>query len=107
MKLTKNQTVGEEIANSISHGIMVLFGIAVLLTLIIRSGYNPYKLSGAIIYGFSVTLLYIFSCIYHALGNGKAKWSVFKRLDHLSIYLLIGGTYAPILLNLSSINNHV
>jgi hemolysin III len=62
---------------------------------------------GAIIYGISVTLLYLFSCLYHALGNNNAKWKVFKRFDHISIYLLIGGTYAPILLGLSTLNYHV
>ncbi|GHU28875.1 hypothetical protein FACS1894152_6960 [Bacilli bacterium] len=67
------QTLGEEIANSISHGIMALFGMGVLTLLIIESGSNPYKLAGGIIYGSAITLLYTFSCIYHALGNNKAK----------------------------------
>ncbi|GHU32339.1 hypothetical protein FACS1894166_05470 [Bacilli bacterium] len=67
------QTLGEEIANSISHGVMALFGMGVLVLLIIESGSNPYKLVGGIIYGSAVTLLYTFSCIYHALGDNKAK----------------------------------
>ncbi|GHU47702.1 hypothetical protein FACS1894218_2680 [Bacilli bacterium] len=67
------QTHGEEIANSISHGIMALFGIAVLIVLIVKSGSDAYKLVGAIIYGSSIILLYTVSSIYHALGNNKAK----------------------------------
>jgi hemolysin III len=45
--------------------------------------------------------------LYHALGNNAAKWKVFKRFDHISIYLLIGGTYAPILLGLETLQNPI
>jgi hemolysin III len=68
----RKQTIGEEIANAISHGVMAIFGIFILIMLILRS-HSSQQLMGAIIYGISVTLLYLFSCLYHALGNNNAK----------------------------------
>jgi hemolysin III len=58
------QTFGEELGNGISHGLMAFLGIAILIVLLVRSYDGPH-IAGAIIYGISVTLLYIFSCIYH------------------------------------------
>ncbi len=96
MSNKRKQTIGEEIANAISHGIMGIFGIVALILLILRSN-TIREYAGAILFGGSITLLYIMSTLYHALTNKKAK-SVFKRMDHISIYLLIGGTFAPALL---------
>jgi hemolysin III len=98
MKLSKLQTNGEEIANAISHGVMVFFGIAILTVMLIHCNGDGYRIAGAIIYGTATILLYTFSCLYHAITNHFAKTVVLKRFDHISIYLLIGGTYAPILL---------
>jgi hemolysin III len=92
----RKQTIGEEIANAISHGIMGIFGIVALILMILRSN-TIREYAGAILFGGSITLLYIMSTLYHALTNKKAK-SVFKRMDHISIYVLIGGTFAPALL---------
>jgi len=99
----RKQTLGEEIANAISHGVIALVGIAFLVYMLVKSNGEARKIAGAIIYGISIVLLYTFSCLYHALTNNTAKNVVFKRFDHISIYLLIGGTYAPILLNLPSL----
>ena len=96
MSIKRNQTIGEEIANAVSHGIMGIFGIFALILLILRSN-TIREYAGAILFGGSITLLYIMSTLYHALTNKKAK-SVFKRMDHISIYVLIGGTFAPALL---------
>ncbi|HHT54986.1 MAG TPA: hypothetical protein GX012_00305 [Acholeplasma sp.] len=97
MKNTKEQTLGEEIANAISHGIMALFGVTALILLIIKSETGREYL-GAIIFGLSIIILYTMSTIYHAMPNGSKSKRVFKRLDHLSIYILIGGSFAPPLL---------
>ena len=97
MKNTKEQTLGEEIANAISHGIMALFGVTALILLIIKSETGREYL-GAIIFGLSIIILYTMSTIYHAMPNGSKSKRVFKRLDHLSIYILIGGSFAPALL---------
>lgn len=97
------QTIGEEIANGISHGLMALFGLVGLILLLIKS-VEPIQYISAVIFGFGMIMLYSMSTIYHCLPNGKGK-RVFKRMDHLSIYTLIGGTFAPFLLLLPGLNN--
>ena len=96
MSQHRKQTTGEEIANAVSHGIMGLFGLIALILLLIEST-TIREYAGAILFGGSIMLLYIMSTLYHGLTNQKAK-SVFKRMDHISIYILIGGTFAPALL---------
>lgn len=96
MKKTDKQTLGEEIANAISHGLMAVFGIVGLILLLIKSD-TTVEVIAAIIFGMSMILLYTMSTIYHSLAHPKAK-GIFKRFDHLSIYILIGGTFAPPLL---------
>ena len=103
MSHKRKQTIGEEIANAISHGIMGIFGIVALILLLIRSN-TVREYAGAILFGGSITLLYVMSTLYHALTNKKAK-SVFKRMDHISIYVLIGGTFAPALLLIPELQN--
>ncbi len=96
MKLTHKQTLGEEIANAISHGVMAIFGIVALILLLIKAD-STIEIIAAIIFGFGIINLYTMSTIYHALFHPTAK-SVFQRFDHISIYILIGGTFAPALL---------
>ena len=87
---------GEEIANSVSHGIGALLAIVALPILIVislQSGGGIY-LFAALIYGISMFLEYVMSTLYHALTNETAK-KVFKVLDHSFIYLFIAGTYTP------------
>lgn len=94
---------GEEIANSIIHGLGALLGVVgmtVLLVLAVLYGTRAHFVS-YFIYGISLIFLYSASTLYHALPFVKAK-SIFKILDHIGIYLLIAGTYTPFLvLNLS------
>lgn len=81
--------------NSISHMIgaaLAIIGLVLLVVLAARQG-DPWKIVSFSIYGTTLFLLYTFSSIYHSL-HGKAK-KVFRKLDHLSIYLLIAGTYTP------------
>jgi hemolysin III len=96
MKINHEQTIGEEIANAISHGVMALFGIVALILLLIKST-SGIEVLAACIFGLGIIILYTMSTLYHALTNPTAK-SVMRRFDHLSIYLLIGGTFAPPLL---------
>ena len=96
MKLTHKQTLGEEIANAISHGVMAIFGIVALILLLMKAD-STIEIIAAIIFGFGIINLYTMSTIYHALFHPTAK-SVFQRFDHISIYILIGGTFAPALL---------
>ncbi len=92
-------TVGEEIANSITHGIGAVLSIAalVLMLLIAVKQHNALTLTSAIVYGVSLVLLYLASTLYHALPGDKIK-TILQVVDHCSIYLLIAGTYTPFLL---------
>ena len=93
-------TKGEEIFNMVSHIVGGAIGIAALVLCIIRSAihHNGYGLAGSIVYGISMIVLYTMSSIYHGLREGTAK-KVMQVLDHCTIYLLIAGTYTPILLS--------
>ena len=93
------QTLGEEIANAISHGVGTLLAIAACVLVIIRAAFHSSAIGivSACIYGGSLVLLYAFSSLYHSLTNDKAKY-VFRVFDHCSIFLLILGTYTPICL---------
>lgn len=97
MKNTSKQTLGEEIANAISHGLMAIFGVVALILLLVSSQ-TPRQYIAGIIFGVSIIILYTMSTIYHAMPSGSTAKRVFKRLDHLSIYILIGGSFAPALL---------
>ena len=93
------QSVGEEIANSVTHGIGALLSIAGTVILIVRAamyGTTIHVVSFAI-YGLSLILLHTSSSLYHALHAPRAK-RVFWVFDHSTIYLLIAGTYTPFLL---------
>jgi len=92
-------TRGEEIANSITHGIGAALGIAGLVAIVLVSALHgsAVQMAAGIVSGTSLVLMYPSSTIYHALANNRAK-RVFKILDHSSIYLLIAGTYTPVTL---------
>ena len=89
-------TLGEELVNSISHGLGAAFGIVVLVLCVVFSAIegDAWKVVSGAIYGASMIILYSVSTIYHALGINRAK-KVFRTLDHCSIYFLIAGTYTP------------
>ena len=89
-------TKGEEIANSVTHGIgavLSIAGLALLIVFSVQDGGGA-RLGASIFFGISLIMEYTNSTLYHALTNPTAK-RVFKVLDHSSIYLLIAGTYAP------------
>ena len=92
-------TVGEEIFNSVSHGVGVLLSVAALVLLIIFAVIysDGYGLAGALVYGISLILLYTMSMVYHIVQNQTAK-KVLRIFDHCSIFILIAGTYTPYLL---------
>lgn len=104
-KVKRPQTIGEEIGNAVTHGVMALFGIAALVLLILKAN-TGVELFAAIIYGVSIIVLYLMSCLYHSLSFTGAR-GVFKRFDHISIFLLIGGTFAPPLLLLGALQTPV
>ena len=90
-------TLGEEIMNSVTHGVGCLLGIAGLVLLIVKAalgGAHPASLVAAIVYGVSIILEYLASTLYHAIQPRAAK-RVFRIIDHSCIYLLIAGSYTP------------
>ena len=100
MTKARRQTLGEEIANSVSHGVATAFAVAAIPILIVgavRYGGDATHIVSVSIYGTSLFLLYLASTICHALPQGKSK-RVFEILDHCAIYILIAGTYTPFLL---------
>lgn len=84
-----------EFFNSISHlvgAVAALIGLVIVVVVAARQG-DPWKIVSFSIYGATLFLLYTFSTLYHSL-RGRAK-RIFRKLDHLSIYFLIAGTYTP------------
>lgn len=95
----RRQSLGEELVNAISHGLGALLGIVGLVLLLIRAvlyGQAIHVVS-VTVFGVSMILLYLVSCLYHALPDCWGK-RVFQVLDHCSIFILIVGSYAPICL---------
>jgi hemolysin III len=93
------QTTGEEIVNSIIHGIGVLLSVAGLVILVVwaaGSG-NVWQMVSCSIFGGTLVILYLSSTLYHGLPMPRAK-QAFKVLDHSAIFLLIAGTYTPFML---------
>ncbi|MEH0833250.1 hemolysin III family protein [Pectobacterium cacticida] len=90
----------EEIANSISHGIGVIFGIVGLVLLLVQAvnrDVGSLAITSYSLYGGSIILLFLASTLYHAIPSARIKpW--LKKFDHCAIYLLIAGTYTPFLL---------
>lgn len=92
----RRYTLGEEIANAITHGIGwagSIAGLVALVAVAIRRG-SALRVTSVTVYGLTMVMLYVASTMYHALADPKAK-RVFKIIDHASIYLLIAGSYTP------------
>ncbi len=96
-RVLPDYTSGEEIFNSISHGAGIILGILVCLLCCIKTTGQTLSFTGSMIYGVSMIVLYAFSTLYHSFPLSTAK-KVFQILDHCTIYILIAGTYTPILL---------
>lgn len=92
----RDQSRGEEIANSISHGAAFLMAVAACPVLIVSAARHDGAagIVGKSIFAFTMMLLYLTSSLYHTLPENKAK-HVFQILDHSAIFLLIAGTYTP------------
>lgn len=99
MSHNPSYTIGEEVANSVTHGIGLLLsiaGLAVLTGYASRFG-NSWHLVSGIVFATTLILQYTFSTLYHSIQIPRAK-SIMRVLDHSSIFLLIAGTYTPFML---------
>jgi len=90
------QTRKEELWNTISHGIGIVLSIISLFVLLLYdSGKTAYSTMSILLYSGSLIVLYSASTIYHSVHNEKQKL-IWKKIDHISIYFLIAGTYTPV-----------
>lgn len=92
-------TLREEIANSISHGIGIVFSVVAMTILLVYGIWmrSPSAITGFAIYGVSSILLYTASTLYHSFRKDKIK-QIMRVFDHSAIFLLIAGTYTPVTL---------
>lgn len=97
--LSRRYSLKEEIANSITHGVGVIFSIVALTILLVYAIWQKKVTSivGFSIYGICSISLYLASTLYHSFRNEKAK-RILRIFDHSSIYLFIAGTYTPVAL---------
>lgn len=95
----KRYTLGEEIFNSVSHGVGGGLSIAGTVVLIVLAAIysNAWGVVSSAIFGASLIILYTMSTLYHAITNPRAK-AFFRIMDHNTIFFLIAGTYTPITL---------
>ena len=91
------RSVLEEVGNSITHGVGALMAIPMLVFMILYSK-DAFSLWASLVYGISMFIMMLMSCLYHAFPQGSKVKRLWRRFDYSSIYLLIGGTYAPIFL---------
>ena len=98
-RILPNYTRGDEIANMTTHIVGGAIGIILLFLTVIIASFNRdiWGVVGCAVYGVSMIALYTVSSVYHGLKPGFAK-KVMQVIDHCTIYLLIAGTYTPILL---------
>lgn len=94
----RKQTQFEEQLNAWSHAIGALLGVVGLIVLILNvNSTKNWSLFSVVVYGLSIIILFTASTLYHAIKNDNRKY-YFRIVDHISIYLLIAGTYTPVLL---------
>ena len=90
-------TLWEEVFNSVSHGLGAGLAVAAMVLLLTQS-HSGLEIMATCFYGISMVVMMLSSSIYHAMPSGSRIKQVCRRFDYTSIYLLIGGTFAPILL---------
>ncbi|MEL0652455.1 hemolysin III family protein [Algibacter sp. TI.3.09] len=92
------QTPFEEKLNALTHGIGAVLGVVALILLIKYNAHKtPWSLFSVIVYGISIIVLFTASTLYHSVIKEKQK-HIFRIIDHISIYVLIAGTYTPVCL---------
>jgi hemolysin III len=99
MKFHSQYTLTEEIFHGITHGIGAVLAVAGFVVLVVLAAQwgDAWRIVSFSIYGVSLTLLYLASTLYHSFQDERLK-RFFRRFDHLSIFLLIAGTYTPVTL---------
>lgn len=99
----RKQSIGEEIANGVSHGVALIAALVGTPFLIAHAALygGAALIAGTSVFAATTIILYLSSTLYHALPAGKAK-RVFRTIEHSAIFLLIAGTYTPFTLGILS-----
>lgn len=94
--LGKRYSLGEEVANSVTHGIGAALSVAALSVLVTLAALqsDAWRVVSFSVYGATLILLYLASTLYHAIAHDRAK-RILRLFDHAAIFLLIAGTYTP------------
>ena len=90
-------TLLEEIGNAVTHGVGAALSIAAFVVMLLKSD-TSLKVLASCFYGICMILLFTMSCLYHSWKHGLFVKKLWRRFDYCSIYLLIGGTFAPLCL---------
>lgn len=98
-KLTQRYSMSEEILNASTHGFGIILSIVGLVVLVAFASIDgsPVLITSCAVFGGTLIFAYSSSTLYHAINHEKTK-RVFRQFDHAAIYLLIAGTYTPIVL---------
>ena len=90
-------TILEEVGNAITHGVGAVLALVGFILLLLKSD-TGMKVMASCFYGISLFILMLMSCLYHSFKSGSKVKRIWRRFDYASIYLLIGGTFAPLYL---------
>lgn len=90
-----NYSLGEEIFNAISHGIGALLSVAALILMLVKAK-TPLAVVSVSVFGFAMIMLYVISCVYHALSRRIKGKKVLRVIDHCNVFFLVLGTYVPV-----------
>lgn len=90
-------TIVEEVGNAVTHGVGAMLALAGMILLLLKSD-TGLKVMASCFYGISLFILMLMSCLYHSFKSGSTVKRLWRRFDYSSIYLLIGGTLAPLYL---------
>lgn len=92
------QSYKEELLNAFTHGLGAVLGIVALVLMLLKNNSEiPFSTFSVVVYGVSIIVLFSASTLYHSVKKERQK-HYFRIVDHISIYLLIAGTYTPVLL---------
>lgn len=89
-----NYSLGEELFNSISHGVGAILAVVGLVLLIIKAK-GALAETTVTLFGTTMIVLYVISCIYHAMSKNLEAKKVLRVIDHCNVYMLVYGTYIP------------
>ena len=99
-------SLAEELVNAISHGLGASLSIAALVVCIVHS-HSALGIISSCLYGSMMIILYVFSCLYHALSPNIRGKKILRVIDHDNVFLMEAGTYMPVALALLVGNGHV